>query len=299
MKNLPFERSGHFYKGNLHTHSTNSDGRLAAEEVCRTYQQAGYDFISLSEHFVERFNHPVSDTVAYRNDDFTTLIAAELHQGKTSIGENWHILAVGIPLGFAPPGAGEGIVQISERAAAAGAFIAIVHPSWYGLTVEDAKLITSAHAVEIYNHGSQVEVARGEDWPFLDQLLNGGWRLNGYATDDAHKLTHDAFGGWINVKAESLEPDALLASIKNGHYYSSQGPEIHNIRISGGKLSVECSPASHVSIQGLGSRAKFTLGDKMTTASFPTERFEEAYVRVTVRDDLGKCAWSNPIWFDS
>ena len=298
MKNLPFGPSGRFYRGNLHTHSTNSDGKLHVEEVCQRYRDAGYDFISLSEHFMDHYDFPISDTRAYRSENFTTLIAAELHQGKTSVGETWHILAVGVPVDFAKPEEGEGAAQIAERAAKAGAFIGIVHPSWYGLTVEDAKTITSAHAVEIYNHGSEVEVERGEDWPFCDLLLNDGWRLSGFATDDAHDVTHDAFGGWINVRADSLDPDALCDSMKAGRYYSSQGPEIHDIRIDDGELQVDCSPASNISLQGRGSRSKFVSGDRLEKASFPTERFEDAYVRVTVRDDQGRKAWSNPIWFD-
>jgi len=298
MKNLPFGQPGRFYRGNLHTHSTNSDGLLEVEEVCQRYRDAGYDFISLSEHFADHFDFPISDTRAHRSEDFTTLIAAELHQGKTSLDETWHILAVGLPVDFARPKEGENAAQIAERAAKAGAFIGIVHPSWYGLTVEDAKTITSAHAVEVYNHGSEMEVERGEDWPFCDLLLNDGWRLNGFATDDAHHVTHDAFGGWINVHADSLDPDALCESMKAGRYYSSQGPEIHNIRIGDGELQIECSPASNISLQGRGSRSKFVSGDRLEKAAFPTERFEDAYVRVTVRDDQGRKAWSNPIWFD-
>ena len=298
MKNLPFGQPGRFYRGNLHTHSTNSDGFLEVGEVCHRYRQAGYDFISLSEHFMAHYDYPITDTRAFRSDDFTTLIAAELHQGKTSVGETWHILAVGVPVDFARPGPDENAVQIAERAAAAGAFIGIVHPSWYGLTTDDAKTIACAHAVEIYNHGSKVEVERGEDWPFLDLLLNEGWRLSGFATDDAHHITHDAFGGWINVHADSLDPDVLLDSMKAGRYYSSQGPEIHDIRIADGELHVECSPAANISLQGRGARSKYLSGDLMTKATFPTDRFEDAYVRVTVRDDQGRRAWSNPIWFD-
>jgi hypothetical protein len=298
MKNLPFGRPGRFYRGNLHTHSTNSDGKLAPSEVCKAYQQAGYDFISLSEHFMAYYDFPVSDTRAYRNEDFTTLIAAELHQGHLANGEPWHILAVGIPLDFAQPDENEGAVEIAQRAADTGAFIGIVHPSWYGLTVEDAKLISCAHAVEIYNHGSAVEVDRGEDWPFCDLLLNDGWRLSGFATDDAHAMTHDAFGGWINVQAESLDPDALLESMKAGRYYSSQGPEINDIKITDGELHVTCSPASVISLTGHGAKAKYEMGDSVEAATFPTERFKDAYARVTVRDTGGKRAWSNPIWFD-
>ena len=43
-------------------------------------------------------------------------------------------------------------------------------------------------------------------------LLNEGGRLHGFATDDAHHMAHDTFGGWIHVKAESLEPQSILES---------------------------------------------------------------------------------------
>lgn len=298
MKNIPFGRSGRFYRGNLHTHSTNSDGSHPPEVVCQMYKDAGYDFLSLSEHFMERFDYPISDTRHLRDENFTTLIAAELHQGWTNVDELWHILAVGVPVDFDKPSEGETSAQIAQRAADAGAFVAIVHPSWNGLTTDDAKMIECAHAVEIYNHGSQVEVDRGEDWPFLDNLLNEGWRLSGYATDDAHEMTHDAFGGWMMVQAESLDPEALLDSMKAGRYYSSTGPEIHDLRIEGGEVYIECDPASVISVQGRGSRSAKEMGEGLTSARFSTRKFDESYMRLTVTREDGKRAWTNPIWFN-
>ncbi len=298
MENIPFGRPGRFYRGNLHTHSTNSDGKHSPEDVCRMYKEAGYDFLSLSEHFMEYFGYPISDTRHLRDEGFTTLIAVELHQGKTEVGETWHVLAVGVPHDFAKPSEGETSPQIAQRAADAGAFIGIVHPSWYGLTVKDAKTIECAHAVEIYNHGSKIEVDRGEDWPFCDQLLNEGWRLSAYATDDAHQMTHDAFGGWMMVQAESLDPDALLESMKAGRYYSSTGPKIHDLRIEGDEVHIECDPAYVISVQGRGSRSKTEVGDGLTRASFPIEKYQDAYMRLTVMATDGKRAWTNPIWFN-
>jgi hypothetical protein len=298
MKNNPFAMPGQFYRGNLHSHSTNSDGLLSAQEVCQRYQGAGYDFISLSEHFLEIYGYPVSDTRPFRSDSFTTLIAAELHQGKIAVGENWHILAVGLPVDFARPTPGETARQIAERAAATGAFIGIVHPAWYGLTIEDARSIPCAHAVETYNHGSEVETERGDSWAFYDQLLNEGWRLSGFATDDSHSIEHDWLGGWVNVRAKSLDPEAILESLKAGHYYSSQGPEIHDLQVAGGILKVTCSAAANISLQGRGRLSRYVAGEDLTEASFETELFEEAWVRVTVRDAMGKKAWSNPVWFN-
>ena len=300
MLNNPFARPGRLFKGNLHTQSTRSDGSHPPADVIGFYRDAGYDFLALSDHFMERYGWPITDTRPLRRDDFTTLIAAELHAPRTKVGELWHIKAVGLPLDFAPPMNGETGPELAERAAAAGAFIGIVHPSWYGLTTADVRDIPCVHAIEIYNHGSAVEVDRGSDWPFCDLLLNDGWRLHGYASDDAHHLTHDCLGGWVQVKAESLDPDLLLAALKSGHYYSSQGPEIHDIAVDEdrGEVRVGCSPAETVAILGRGARAQSQRGTDLTEVVFPLRRFAESYVRITAIDALGRLAWSNPIWLD-
>ena len=216
MENLPFDRPRRLYKSNMHTHSTNSDDSHSPERVTAFYRDAGYDFLALTDHFMERYGFPITDTRALRSEGFTTLIAAELHAPETRIGETWHIKAISLPLEFPALAPGEAGPEIAARAAEAGAFISIVHPSWYGLTTADAYDLPFAHAIEVYNHGSAVETDRGDDWPFCDQLLNDGWRLSGYATDDAHHLTHDCLGGWVQVKAETPEPDALLSGPQGG-----------------------------------------------------------------------------------
>ncbi|MBC6439530.1 MAG: PHP domain-containing protein [Rhodospirillales bacterium] len=298
MDNLDFRWPGNFYKGNMHTHSTNSDGSLAPDAVCNAYREKGYDFLVMTDHFMEVYGYTVTDTRPYRTDDFTTIIGAELHAPETSVGEIWHIKSIGLPFDFEPLRDGETGPEIARRAHEAGAFIGIVHPSWYGLTHADARELPFAHAVEIYNHGSAVEVDRGHDWPFLDVLLNEGWKLSGYAADDAHELTHDWLGGWVMVQAEENEPELLLHSLKAGRYYSSMGPEIHDIAVEDGRVNVRSSEASVIAIQGRGSRSGREMGDCITRASFDLYPFEDSYFRITVIDKDGKRAWSNPYWLD-
>ena len=102
MRSLPFETSVQWYRGNLHTHSTRSDGRKTPSQVCAYYRRRGYSFISLTDHFLEVYDWPVTDTQSFRTDEFTTVLGAELHALKTSLGNLWHLLAVGLPLDFAP-----------------------------------------------------------------------------------------------------------------------------------------------------------------------------------------------------
>lgn len=300
-----FTAPGRFFRGNLHTHSTRSDGILSPEEVCRRYRDEGYDFLALTDHFIGAYGYPMVDTRPFRRNDFTTIIGAELHSGPTLNGELWHILAVGLPDDFAPPDAPgfrpvEGMESgpaIARRARDAGAFVAVAHPQWSGLTLADARTIEAAHAVEIYNHGCWAGCDRADGWAINDLLLSEGRRLTAVATDDAHFYEPDHFGGWVMVKAEENDPEALVEALKAGHNYSSQGPEIRRVELTDKTIEVECSACVSVIVQGFGQAARAVHGLSMTRASVGLERFERSpWVRVTVVDAAGKRAWSNPYW---
>lgn len=300
-----FSAPGRFWRGNLHTHSDRSDGVLSPAEVCRRYRAEGYDFLALTDHFIGMYDYPLVDTVPFRTEGFTTLLGAELHSGAQKNGELWHILAVGLPADFAPPATRSFIAepdqetgpQIAARAVAAGAFVAVAHPQWSGLTLDDARSIEAAHAVEIYNHGCAAGCDRGDGAGIADLLLTEGRRLSLIATDDAHFSEPDHFGGWVMVKAPENTPEALLAALKRGDFYSSQGPEIRDFRIEGDKAIVECSAAVSVVAMGWGTGAKGVHGASMTRAEVPLDRLlGSPWVRISVIDAAGRRAWSNPIW---
>ena len=300
-----FTAPGRFWRGNLHTHSTRSDGVLAPAEVCRRYKAEGYDFLALTDHFIGAYGYPIVDTVPFRDPEFTTILGAELHSGAMANGELWHILAVGLPPDFARSNSPDFLVvpnqetgsEIAARAVAAGAFVAIAHPQWSGLTLADARSITAAHAVEIYNHGCAAGCDRPDGFAIADLLLSEGRHLSMIATDDAHFSEPDHFGGWVMVKATANSPEALLAALKAGHFYSSQGPELRDVRVEGDKVVVECSAVSSVIAMGQGTGAKAVHGASMTRAEVPLVRLNDSpWIRVAVVDAAGKRAWSNPIF---
>lgn len=300
-----FQIDGKFWRGNLHTHSNLSDGLLDPSEVCRRYQAEGYDFLALTDHFVGLFDYPIADTVSYRNDRFTTILGAELHSGAMQNGELWHILAVGLPRKFdqsnsphfLPIADQESGPEIAERARDVGAFVAIAHPQWSGMTLADARSIESAHAIEIYNHGCAVACDRPDGTAILDLLLAEGRQLTAIATDDAHFKEPDHFGGWVMVKAKENTPDALLKALKNGHFYSSEGPELHHIELDKKELTVRSSSVSTVIVQAKGSATVAVHGSSITQTKIKLGRVSQSeWLRVTVKDSAGKRAWSNPIW---
>ena len=40
-----------WYKGNLHTHTTSSDGAVSPGEAIKLYNGLGYDFVALTDHW--------------------------------------------------------------------------------------------------------------------------------------------------------------------------------------------------------------------------------------------------------
>lgn len=295
-----FTTPGRFWKGNIHTHSTASDGVRLPEAVCATYREAGYDFLALTDHFTAKFGFPIVDTRPFRTAHFTTILGAELHAPATSLGETWHILAVGLPADFAPLQPGETGAALAARAVAAGAFVAIPHPGWYALTAEDAATLPGAHAVEVYNHTSQLRTERGDGVYLADQLLAGGRRIGLIAVDDAHFACMDAFGGWVMVKAAANEPDALLEALKAGRYYATQGPLIHDIVWGEQEVDITCTAAASVMVLGRGSRATQSVAAGQTRVSLPFVALKAGgFARVVVVDGAGRRAWSNPVYFEN
>lgn len=311
MKSLPFAVPGQFYRGNLHTHSTMSDGTRTPEEVVGDYRSRGYDFISLTDHFLPnarfRTGEPgfirVTDTRPYDTEDFVTILGAEVHGPAMANGELWHLVAVGLPVDFPELAEGETGPEVARRARAAGAWVSLAHPYWNAVSDADALAVLDIiDAVEVYNHASEIGIARGWGFQTAETLLNQGHRVHLNAADDAH-FKHplgqfvDAFGGWVQVKAESLAPAALLAALKEGHYYSSTGPELHNIEITGNTIRVASSPVDRVIVSGKGASNRKALGISLIDVELELPSVEKSpFVRVTVVDAHGRMAWSNPIW---
>lgn len=297
----PFDKPGRFYRGNLHSHSTHSDGEKSAEEVCRAYRELGYDFLAITDHFMDRFDYPVTPTTSFWSDGFITLSGAELHAGEIEMGGFWHILAVGLPNDFLPNLPSESGPQIAQRALESGAFVAVAHPAWYGVRETDVLSLGKVHAIEVINGLCGDFNDRENSWYLFDQLTAQGHRYGAIATDDAHfdPLHQDVQRGWIWVKAHSLTPAALLNALKAGDYYSSTGPMFFDIDIERGRsLRLRCSPVNHIIVSGKGSESAAFHGNGLMEADLSLVDWKSDYCRITIRDRHGEKAWSNVIWFD-
>jgi hypothetical protein len=275
------------FRGNLHCHSNRSDGTAEPEEVVRAYREAGYDFILLSDHFEAEYGWRITDTRDLRTPGFTTLLGAELSTGAWDDRSTHWVTAAGLPVDFEPGG------DLDD------AFVTLLHPGLNNVPLDSIDGAT-LDAVEIYNHSIGVsQPDRAEGAYMADGLLEQGHRLLLSAADDAH-FHHDGdrFGAWVEVDAEELDPDALLEALKAGAYYSTQGPRIESLELSGAVLHVETSEVALIAIGGGGDRWLDATEQRgpITEATFDVSAFRGGYCRVTAVDGARRRAWSNPIW---
>jgi hypothetical protein len=82
---------------------------MTPSQVSAVYREAGYDFLALTDHFLEQYDFPLTE-VPLADERFVGIRAAELHAGRMANGELWHMVAVGLPPGFAPPPPHETVV---------------------------------------------------------------------------------------------------------------------------------------------------------------------------------------------
>jgi histidinol phosphatase-like PHP family hydrolase len=299
MRPAAFEPGGSWFRGNLHAHSDRSDGLASPEQVIAEYRAAGYDFLVLTDHFEERWGWTVTDTAPLRSPAFTTILGAELSSKDWDDEDVYWVNAIGLPADFSGLAAGEPHEAAIRRAAEAGAYNVLLHPGLTNLLDFDALALDHLHAVETYN------VNAAQSWPdqaearyAVDAILARGRRVHVAVGDDAHwHHPWDRFAAWTMVRAERLDPDLLLRALKQGAYYSTQGPRIDDVEIHGDRVHVACTPARAVALTGIhGWRSDVVIGETVREADLDLGKLRSPYWRLTVTDAEGKRAWTNPVW---
>ena len=227
-----------FWKGNLHMHTTASDGRLSPEDAIEIYRSHGYHFVALTDH----------DVVAcptHQDGDVLVLSGIELAYELPS--EELHIVGIGIPQGLEPrlePRFGPQYAIDAMRAAGGRAIIA--HPAWSLLSLGTLSGLHNVSAAEIYNSMSTMprNCLRADSSSILDIAAAHGHAMPLVAADDAHFYDGEQCKGHIMVQAEALTQEKLLWAIDQKRFYASQGPRIHRLSVTRERIVINCSPAS-------------------------------------------------------
>lgn len=290
-----FTTPGNWYKGNLHTHTSNSDGKLTPEQVADWYRKRGYDFLSMTDHLV------YTDGSALSADEFLVIDGIEFHGRDPAVGGEYHVVGLGSGIERALAGWSEGdsAQQTIDLIVEAGCMAILAHPYGLGQTAHDLLSLRGFLGLEIFNSMFNW-MAKGLSVVHWDNLLDAGQRLWGLAVDDSHWNVEDAGEGWIMVKAAALTEEDILNAVRAGQFYATRGPEIVDLRMEDNTLEVVCSPVVEINFtcnRYWGRRVRASEGATLNEASF-TLRGGVTYVRVECIDERSRQAWSNPLYIE-
>lgn len=289
-------------RGNLHTHTTESDGDAAPAEVVRWYREHGYDFVAITDH----------DKVTKLEAEGIVLLAGEEVTDKLPK-KPLHVNAIGLTR-VVPPQGGATIVEVLQRnidaVREAGGLPAINHPNFgWAFGAAELKQLRNAAFLEIASGHPLVNMNGGGGVPSVeamwDELLTAGTRIWAIATDDAHHYgcpppasAAPPGQAWVVVRADKKDAATILAALVRGEFYASTGVALDDYVVTAKTMTVTVrqppgSSAAKFRTLFLGAHGRI-LGESNGNPATYTFRGDERYVRAKVVDSNGKVAWLQP-----
>jgi hypothetical protein len=298
----------HWYRGNLHAHTINSDGDSPPYDVMAWYKRNGYQFLAITDH--NTFTDPaLFDTNPV--DNFLLIGAEEVTNEMTV-----HLNAIGITR-VVPPQTGSTIPEILQAGIDAirahGGIPLINHPNFRWaftaremLPLKDAILLEIASGHPNVNHGGDGVVPGTEQ--MWDELLSAGLRVFAVAVDDAHnfrqEFTIDRSNpgrGWVVVRAAALTRENILTALGTGEFYASTGVALADVRSTPASLTVDIQTRvddpKRYQVVFIGREGRTLAVSRENPADY---RFtgNEGYVRARIEDSGGLRAWTQPVFVE-
>ena len=140
----------------------------------------------------------------------------------------------------------EVIQRINRRGGAA----ILCHPAWSLNTPEMIKSVQGVCAAEVYNSfsGAPWNAPRADSGAVLDLVATAGCFIPQVAADDCHFYTGEQRMSYIMLQADELTSEDVIAALKRGSFYASQGPRFIEAELTGRELIVRTSPVSSATL---------------------------------------------------
>ncbi len=297
-----WETRGEWLRCALHAHTTNSDGELAPRMLVRHYERAGYDVLAVTDHW-HRSDPPSTErTLVIPSAELNCLLPG---------GRDGHVLAFGIDDSLDElAGERRTLAETGDWIVAHGGVAYLAHPYWTGIEPGKLELPESVSGIEVFNAGCELECGRGLSGVHWDEALGSGQRCLALATDDSHHPGFDSDFAWTWVRA-TRDRESVLEALRDGNFYGTAGPLVHEVEVEDGSVRVACSPARNVVLltgvsagtavnagrlgYAHGGRVLATSPDGLITEARLDLAPNAPYARVEVTDSAGRTAWTNPL----
>ena len=283
----PFQQKGAWYKANLHTHTTTSDGDSTVAERVRQYREKGYSVLAITDHI------KTNDVTGFSSENFLVLNGIETHPVCPNGGNVYHLVCLNVPFSLEFPEGSDANTRINIARKAGGETI-YAHPYWCGHTIHELRAAKGYIALEVYN-ATCTKIGKCFSSVQWDDLLASGEIVSAVASDDTHG-GRDIFMGWTMIKAQRLDVDSIMEALRAGSFYASCGPTIEDCRIENNEIILRCSAVKEAHLIGCRANGQSFYADgenDITELWCPIDK-RWKYVRVELVDRQGNRAWTNP-----
>jgi hypothetical protein len=303
----PPAESRRWFKGNTHTHTTESDGDSTPDVVARWYRDHGYQFLVLSDH--NRLTSVEALSALAGEDGEFLLIPGEEVSSRFD-GRPVHVNGVGITA-LVEAQTGSSLLEVLQRSVDAIRRVKgvphINHPNFeWAFSADEIRQVRDSRLLEIYNGHPKVNNLGGGGVPGMEEVwdvvLSSGTLVYGIAVDDAHTFKdpgNPAVAGpgraWVVVRAASLDPAGILTSLDAGDFYASTGVELADYQVTASSMTVTIKTDSWAKyrVQFIGKGGRLLHEAQASPATY-TFRGDEGYVRAKVIESNGRLAWCQP-----
>ena len=297
-----------WFKGNLHTHTLNSDGDSTPSEVTSWYREHGYQFLVLTDHNYLT-NVEALNAIHGAPGKFLLIPGEEVTTRFGSL--PIHVNALGLT-SLVEPLLGSGVTETIQKNVDAirerKGIASLNHPNFgWAAASKDISAVNNLGLFELYNGHPMVNNNGGGGFESLDEMwdavLTAGKRVRGIAVDDAHhfkKFSKDSSNpgrGWIILRGSELTRDEIVRALEQGDFYASNGVELLNVELSDKEIRIETKPRQTEKFRTyfIGSGGKVL---KIDTDENPSYKMKggEKYVRARVESSYGDVAWTQPVY---
>lgn len=274
------EKNG-WLRGNLHTHTTASDGNLSPQDTIKAYASLGYDFLQLTDHDM------ITDISALDACGMTLVPGCEVTAGGP------HILHMNATARVKPAADRQKVI---DEITAAGGLAVMNHPNWephFNHCPQSVLQSLKGYAgIEIYNGVTRRVEGNPEATDRWDMLLSNDKIVWGYAGDDNHQDV-DRGVAWVMVQGSDRSAGAIVDALRRGSFYASTGVVIESIRLEGRHVLVEAPNAElfHV-CSNYGRVVARVPGPSLDFV--PPSFFPATYFRVEAFGHGDAKAWTQP-----
>lgn len=223
---LKVQTESKWYKGDFHTHTNLSDGKLTVDEGMESARNMGLDFFVATDHNIL--------PTKWMKSDILVIPGIEITSSKGHF--NAHGIRKWVDWRPSCEDGGmeteKGMNRILKEVKQAGGVRSINHPQlkpWEWQFKET--LLKEIDVIEIWNDPTFKDNPKATEEALVlwDTLLNDGYRIAGIGGSDSHMRPTDLYPGATvpsligdpatYVWAEGLSGSSILEGIKRGHVY--------------------------------------------------------------------------------